>query len=308
MPKRVEVAITEVTRRAIIDDLILGPDFWAGRLEEPDFLARIYPLEDLSSTDSRFKSAYRDIWQHRVNNPQDWEDDWVFTDDRFGLMNGTDEVFLRFLAETVHPVVRPDSAAAEVLVERYNQFLRADGFELHITGEISGHHVYGARSILLEAPAVRRIPDSLRVDAAYISQQITRMESAVNTDADLAIGTAKELVESVCKTILEARGVPVGAREDLPRLVKTAARELGLMPESIEDGAKAATTIRRLLSNLATISDGLAQLRNTYGTGHGRRASSKGLQPRHARLAAGAASTLATFLWETHEERSRLKA
>ena len=39
-----------------------------------------------------------------------------------------------------------------------------------------------------------------------------------------------------------------------------------------------------------------------YGTGHGKDGNSAGLRPRHARLAAGAATTLAMFLFETHTE------
>ncbi len=79
---------------------------------------------------------------------------------------------------------------------------------------------------------------------------------------------------------------------------------LQLTPDHIQDEAKAADTIKRLLGNLANITSGLAELRNAYGTGHGRHASSKGLQSRHARLAVGAASTLAVFLVETHDGRS----
>ena len=55
--------------------------------------------------------------------------------------------------------------------------------------------------------------------------------------------------------------------------------------------AKAAETIKRLLSNLATITQGIAELRNKYGTGHGKVAKTKGLSPRHAKLAVGAASS-----------------
>lgn len=62
--------------------------------------------------------------------------------------------------------------------------------------------------------------------------------------------------------------------------------------------------IRRLLSNLGNIAQGLGELRNLYGTGHGKHGKSKGLNPRHARLAVGAASTLALFLFETHQERT----
>lgn len=64
--------ITHVTRRKIFDTISLSKVLWEGRLEEPDFLARIYDLDSMPSTDSRYKSAAGDIWQHRVNNPQDW--------------------------------------------------------------------------------------------------------------------------------------------------------------------------------------------------------------------------------------------
>jgi hypothetical protein len=96
--------ITHVTRRKIFDTISLSKVLWEGRLEEPDFLARIYDLDSIPSTDSRYKSAAGDIWQHRVNNPQDWPDDWIFTDSRFELQHGEDELVLRFLAETLHPM------------------------------------------------------------------------------------------------------------------------------------------------------------------------------------------------------------
>lgn len=50
---------------------------------------------------------------------------------------------------------------------------------------------------------------------------------------------------------------------------------------------------------------GMAELRNLYGTGHGPSAkTNRGIQPRHARLATGVAATLASFLFETHLERN----
>lgn len=298
------MSISEVTRRAVVDELTVGDHWWAGRLDEPDFLARIYPMDDLPSTDGRFKNAYGDVRQHRINN-HDWQDDWVFTDERFQVMTGADEVLLRFLAETVHPVVRPDPVEAEAMVGMYNRHLRPDGYELHITGDISGRPVYGARSLAEGSAAVGLLrAASPQVDVAYISQQITRMESAINSDPDLAIGTAKELVETVAKTILDDLGVQYGKRDDLPDLVKAARKALRLVPDSVPDDRQAADTVRRLLSNLGAVVDGIATLRNWYGTGHGRPAGSNGLQPRHARLVVGAAATLATFLFESHSART----
>lgn len=81
-------------------------------MEEPEFLSRLFNLGSLPSLDRRFQDVGGDIWQHRVNN-YDWDEDWVFYDSRFNLMNGDDETFLSFLCETIHPVVRPDPAEAE---------------------------------------------------------------------------------------------------------------------------------------------------------------------------------------------------
>ena len=50
-----------------------------------------------------------------------------------------------------------------------------------------------------------------------------------------------------------------------------------LTPDDIPEKSKAVDIIQRLLSNLATITQGVAELRNHYGTGHGKAAGSKGL-------------------------------
>lgn len=295
--------ITSITRKDLFDAMVVERVNWAGTLEEPEFLARLYDLKSLHSMDSRFRDAAGDIWQHRINN-YDWEDHWVFYDSRFNLINGDDEVLLRFLAETVHPIVRPDVTESKRLVQLYNEYLRNDGFEIVEKTRISSKPVYVGRNVgVASAPGVAAAKDVLSgADIVYVSQQITRMEAAVRNDPGLAIGTAKELLETCCKTILHERGLTMNRKEDLPQLVKRTVKELKLTPDDIPDQAKAVETIRVLLSNLATITNGIAELRNKYGTGHGREASSKGLRPRHAKLAVGAASTLAVFLVETHRD------
>ncbi len=54
------------------------------------------------------------------------------------------------------------------------------------------------------------------IDAREILTQIERIEGAIATDPALAIGTAKELDESCCETILTARWAAVGRNADLP--------------------------------------------------------------------------------------------
>src|SRR5688500_1054712 len=99
--------ISEVTRRSIIDYLESTGIEWSGRLPEDEFLARLYDLSSMPSNDHRFQDAAGDIRKHRVMNPNDWENDWVFLDSRFNLLWADDKQFLRFLCETVHPIVRP---------------------------------------------------------------------------------------------------------------------------------------------------------------------------------------------------------
>lgn len=140
-------------------------------------------------------------------------------------------------------------------------------------------------------------------DAAHLTEHIRRIEASVDTDPALAIGSAKELLETCCKTILEERGKLPEGSIDLPKLAKLTFAELKLLPDNVPDAARGAASIKQLLSNLATVSHSLAEIRNLYGTGHGRGGKAKGLGRRHARLAVGAATTLATFPLDTHRER-----
>lgn len=88
----------------------------------------------------------------------------------------------------------------------------------------------------------------------------------------------------------------VPRKADFPQLARAAAECLSLMPEGVADQKRGAEHIRKVLGSLTVVVQGLAELRNLYGTGHGQEG---GLHPRHARLCAGAATTLATFLVET---------
>jgi hypothetical protein len=130
------------------------------------------------------------------------------------------------------------------------------------------------------------------------------MQDSVEADPSLAIGTAKELIETCCKTILAERGQEISGTPDISTLTKATFKQLNLVPEGIPNSARGAEVIRRILSNLSTVCHGLAELSGLYGTGHGQHAAASGLKSRHAKLAVGAASTLAIFLFETHEQAS----
>jgi len=284
-------------RQNILDGLRLIKVAWQGKLDDVEFLGRLYDLQKLPSRDSRYQDAAQDIWKHCIVNT-DWEPD-------FELMEGPSSTFLRFLCEMVHPVVRPDRNESVKLVAQFNQQLRAAGWELFEEELIAGRPRFSYREVNGQSRrAVLRaktVADAL--DASWMAKEIERLEHAVERDPALAIGTAKELVETCCKTILAKAGVSVSKSDDLGDLTKKVAKELQLVPDGITDETKGADNIRRVLINLTQLAHNLAQLRGLYGTGHGRDGQHRGLQPRHARLAVASAVAFIDFAAETYQHR-----
>lgn len=160
-----------------------------------------------------------------------------------------------------------------------------------------------ATRLLASGPSLSPLKEHAKIlNANHLEEQIRRIEDSIESDPSLAIGTAKELIETCCKTILAERGKLVSGTPKISTLTKETLKELKLVPEGIPDAARGADVIKNLLSNLGTIGNGLAELRGLYGTGHGKHGRSASLSARHAKLAVGAASTLAVFLFETHKE------
>ena len=313
-PPKIESKITEVTRQDIIDLVNIGfrePDtlkevrvFWSGKLEETDFLNRLYDLSKMKSTDSRFNNAAGDIWQHRVNN-NDWDDAWVFHDDRFALKTGSDANFLNFMCEIFHPAVRDENKDWKGLLKLINDLLRIDGYELYGKSHISNRTEYSWRNIAHRNAVIHNQTQSLiqSFNTDYIRVQIDAMNEAIDASPYDAIGKAKELLEICCKTILNNKNIPINEDWDVIRLTKETCGALNLTPDNIDNAAKASETIKKILGNLSVISQSIAELRNAYGSGHGKDAKFKGLTPRHARLAVGAGTTVVHFLWETYIEK-----
>lgn len=147
-----------------------------GRLSELDFLKRTYDLKKLPSFDSRFGDAEGDIWQHTVNN-DDYEDGWVFEDERFGLLVGEDDVLLSFLCSVFHPAVRYENGYWKEFLDEINELLRNDGYELYPESKISERDVYGWRKYDTSESALF-IPFSMRhekeIKLRHLTQSINR--------------------------------------------------------------------------------------------------------------------------------------
>jgi hypothetical protein len=149
------------------------------------------------------------------------------------------------------------------------------------------------------------IPTGL--DTSHLSIYLDRINNSIENDPELAVGSAKELVEATLKSILRGSGIPFEeSKDDVPALLKKVQKHLDLAPDDVDGAKKGADTIRRVLSNLGAVAIGVAELRNLYGTGHGR-SRKRAVDTRLARLVVGSGGTLCRFLLETYEARKQTR-
>ena len=129
-----------------------------GRLDEIKFFSRLYDLESLPSYDNRYTDALGDISCHLGWG--DYEECWFFQDRRFKLMQSDgDEPLLRFICEMLHPAVRIENSPWKSYLEKFNELLHADGYELFAAQHISGRDIYQAREYVDNEKPL--FPDSL---------------------------------------------------------------------------------------------------------------------------------------------------
>ena len=292
--------ITDVTRQHIADEMQLEKIWFHGNQNEPDFLARLYNLKNLPSRDSRYSNAYDDIWQHMVNN-NDWDIDWIYTDPRINLLHCEDDQYLKFLSMTLHPIVRTNTDERTKLLELYNKHLAGDGYEIVKTDEVSGKPIYSGRQQVIGQAhlAAKKTEIKKYLNTAYVNGKINTMNDAVSKDTDLAIGTAKELLETTCKSILKQHAINIDSDWTLPQLLKATTSALDFTP-------KAEKAIKQILGGITTIVHGVAELRNGYGTGHGKDADFKGLEIKYAKLFVGVVSEIAILYLATNGETAEL--
>lgn len=147
-----------------------------------------------------------------------------------------------------------------------------------------------------------------KFSSEYMTQQIKLMVSMQKTNPTDAIGKAKELIESCCKTILDEMGITWDKNDDVPQLTNKVLDALNLLPSSVQPTDRGADAIKAILGNLRSIPSKLAELRNPFGSGHGKSASFIGLEERHAKLAVGCSITFVNFVWSTYESTKRDKS
>lgn len=136
-------------------------------------------------------------------------------------------------------------------------------------------------------------------DANAIHEHLRLLSRNVDSDPRLAVSVAKDLVESTAKLVLRERSAPATGKEDLPVLVARAQEAIGLAASGVEGHSHETKALKTILGSLSRLAQGITELRNEVGVGHGKESIPTWVRPRHARLAAGAATTWCNLMPET---------
>lgn len=143
-------------------------------------------------------------------------------------------------------------------------------------------------------PPVR--PTDLPVEqwAAFIEHHERMWHANQQTPRDLPhlVGCAKELCESMAAIVLTTTGVPFTGKTSYRERIGLAHEAIGLHPGRQLAGDAATRKVVGAIMNLAA---GLGDLRNAFGTGHGRAEQALTTED-HAAVAVGAATLWCEFL------------
>ena len=115
-------------------------------------------------------------------------------------------------------------------------------------------------------------------------------------DPDGAITSARTLLETVCKHILDAKAAGYSEQATLPNLYDATAKCLNLAPSSATE-----PMLRQVLSGCYSVVNGVGALRNKASDAHGKGIGGSTAELRHAELAVNVAGAVASFLVETFD-------
>ena len=139
-------------------------------------------------------------------------------------------------------------------------------------------------------------------DFESINGEFERALHSVDTNARDAVSAASNILEAVCKTIIDDEHLEMPAKQDLKNVWAVVRKHLRFDP-----GAVADQDLQRILTGLFSIVEGTASLRTHASTAHAQGRKPYKIEPRHARLAVHAAHTVALFVLKSWEKRKKLR-
>jgi integrase len=137
-----------------------------------------------------------------------------------------------------------------------------------------------------------------RFDAPDVQETWETAISRRSTDAKGALTSARELLESVCKHILDDADISYDDLDRLNQLYHLTATTLQIAPSQHSEAE-----FKRILGACKVIVEGLGNLRTDLGDAHGRGRNAPRADLTHAELAVNLAGVVATYLIRAWEAR-----
>ena len=138
-----------------------------------------------------------------------------------------------------------------------------------------------------------------KFDASHVQGAWSKALERRSSDPEGAITSARTLIESVCKHILDESGITYDDGLDLPKLYKLTAETLKLAPSQHTE-----QVFKQILGGCTAIVEGLGSLRNRLSDAHGKGKIGSKPASRHAELAVNLSGALAIYLLATWEARN----
>ena len=137
-----------------------------------------------------------------------------------------------------------------------------------------------------------------KIDSAHVQAAWSKALDRRANDPEGAIASARTLIETVCKHILDDMNVQYDDTVDLPKLYKETAKVLNLAPSQHTE-----EVFKQILGSCTAVIEGLGTLRNRLSDAHGKGKTGVKPAPRHAELAVNLSGSLASYLLATWEAR-----
>lgn len=257
---------------------------WHGCITELEFIKRITDITSIKVIDPKCKNFEEEFIKHRILN-DDYDNDYFFEDDRLPFKTANDETYLNIICEMFHPIVREEESYWQNFLNMINELIHEDGFEIIQSGKISGRNIFSWKRITYFdddyiKPSMSIIYETF--DSKFIRQQLDIMNKAVNNNTALAIGKAKELLETCYKYISNKKNIILTKEDNLMQMDKKIRK---ILKFEITAENKDIPGIAILCSGLSNIVHGISELRNSFGDGHGKDAELfNPLSPSYAKL------------------------
>jgi hypothetical protein len=136
-----------------------------------------------------------------------------------------------------------------------------------------------------------------------VTRDLDRALASASSDPEDAVTAACSTVESVCRSILIELDLGLPEKKDVKGLFAAVRKPLGFSADRADLDPLIADDVRKILSGLSTVIEGIGSLRTHGGDAHGRERGYTRIDRRIASLAIHSASTVALFLIETWQRK-----